>query len=490
MLVFQIKVTLCDIDPPIWRRFQVESDIRLDQLHELLQIVMGWDNDHAHGFRFGDRRYGVPSRSNGRTDERKVDLALIAGVGDTLIYEYDFGDGWEHKLDIEEILELEPGVRYPVCVGGERACPPEDCGGFIGYDDLIDALLDPENAEHAGLLERRGNFDPEAFDSAAVNARLADRVFARIPRSPVYSDEELARLEPAALLELMIREASLVPRNVIDACVRHGDAMVECLSGVPADERYWRDDEDFGEWFLPLHAAMILGLMPSARAGLLLLEFMPRLARATEESPGEVLDDYWPALFSNKPDDVLPGLRALSTDRTLDWLIRGQAIASIVLLAQSGQTLEKTLDWAEAIVADETEDWDTRLLVATSLLGFPRDRYRPLLNDLAAKQTGNDVMFTSAEVRNAYATKQDNPEWDELRDPWEFYSPAQIEARRQIWERADFGLEDGDDKWDDSNSTADDQPYVRAAPKVGRNDPCPCGSGKKYKKCCLLLEQA
>ena len=495
MSIYQLKVTLRNIDPPIWRRIQIKSDLRLDKLHDLLQIVMGWEHQHLHGFRVGRKNYGAPDRFGDTVDERTVRLASIASVGDKLVYEYDFGDSWEHELEIETALEPEPGVHYPVCLAGARACPLEDCGGFPGYEHLFEALRDPANEEHAERLEWLGDFDPEAFDLDKINTRLGNRALAPVPPTPGYTDDELAGLEPQALLELMIRDEDRVPRNVIDACARHGDAMAQCLSVVIKDDRYWDEAITRGEWWLLLHTAMILGLIPTALAGQLLADFMLRLAEEEEETgPDDWLDAKWPALFRNKPDDVLPALRALSMNGDFDWFIRTQAITTVVSFAQRGPMLDSELDWVAVIAADEQEDWDTRLCSGMLLLEFPRDRHRALLDDLAARQTGWNIMFASSDVTDAYAEMQGKPEWEQFQNPWDFYSPAQIEKRCQRWAtELQAPIEDDDlDELDDvepnfGTSFSVDTPFIRAAPKVGRNDPCPCGSGKKYKKCCLQL---
>ncbi len=449
MSIHQIKVTLCNIDPPIWRRIQVRSDMRLDQLHDLLQIVMGWENDHLHGFRAGRKNYGKPDPFSDTIDERKARLNEVAEKSGKLIYEYDFGDSWEHELEIETVFEPEPGVHYPRCLAGERACPPEDCGGFPGYEYLLEALRNPKNEEHAERLEWLGDFDPEVFDLDKINTRLGNRALAPLPPTPVYSNEDLAPLDPEALLELMIRDEDRVPRNVIDACVRHGDAMVQCLSVVLEDDRYWDETATRGEWWLLLHAVMILGLMPGADAGRLLTDLMQRLGEEEDVGPDDWFHGYWPALFRNKPEVVLPALRTLSADHDLDFLTRAQAIDTIVAFAQRGSTLESALDWAAGIAADEQEDWDLRLSTGNLLLNFPRERHRALLDDLAARQTGWGVMFATSDVHDAYAAMQDKPEWDRFQDPWKFYSTEQIEARRQRWETEDRALEEDEDDDDE-----------------------------------------
>lgn len=175
--VYQLTVTLAESDPPIWRRFQVAGDISLAKLHQVLQIVMGWQNSHLHQFMVGGTPYGEPDPALQELElenERKARLDQVApSVGSRFIYEYDFGDSWQHEILVEQIAPAEPGVRYPVCLAGERACPPEDCGGIWGYSDLLEAVRDPDHPEHDEMIEwLEGDFDPEAFDRDAVNQAL------------------------------------------------------------------------------------------------------------------------------------------------------------------------------------------------------------------------------------------------------------------------------------------------------------------------------
>jgi hypothetical protein len=173
--VYQLKVTLRDIRPPIWRRIQVISDITLFDLHGILQTVMGWTNSHLHEFDvFGDP-YGDPAVMEGEVpDERKVTLGkLITGEKEKFHYLYDFGDSWEHEILVEKILPLESGTTYPICLKGKRACPPEDCGGPPGYEELLDALNDPSHPDHEDMFDwLPGDFDSEKFDVEEVNKRL------------------------------------------------------------------------------------------------------------------------------------------------------------------------------------------------------------------------------------------------------------------------------------------------------------------------------
>lgn len=176
--IYQIKVTLKHSRPPIWRRIQVPSTINLAKLHDILQIVMGWEDYHLHMFTIDGADYGHPAQDPygelGTVNETKFKLnQLIDQEGQRFIYEYDFGDSWEHVLLVEKILPPQKGVRYPLCVKGKRACPPEDVGGVWGYVNMLEAIRDPDHEMHEELLEWvGGGFDTEAFDLEAINSRL------------------------------------------------------------------------------------------------------------------------------------------------------------------------------------------------------------------------------------------------------------------------------------------------------------------------------
>ncbi len=174
--VYQIKVTLEDISPPIWRRIQVTNDITLRKLHRILQIILGWYDYHLHEFIIDNIHYGQPdpdSMFEVKTEKNVKLTKVVSGEGAKFTYIYDFGDYWRHKILIEKILPLEPNKQYPICLKGKRAGPPEDCGGAGGYYDFLEAIQNPENPEHEDMLEWvGGSFDPEAFDINEINQEL------------------------------------------------------------------------------------------------------------------------------------------------------------------------------------------------------------------------------------------------------------------------------------------------------------------------------
>jgi hypothetical protein len=181
--VHQVKVTLLDTNPPIWRRFAVPSNMTLEKLHWVIQIVMGWEEGHLHQFITEDEHFYGPhfegmdaDWAKEVRDESRARLFEVAGSPKSrFVYEYDFGDGWQHGLDIEKISPALPGIHYPTCLEGERACPPEDCGGAAGYYEFLEAITDAEHPRHNELLEWiGGEFDPDAFDIDEVNQILVE----------------------------------------------------------------------------------------------------------------------------------------------------------------------------------------------------------------------------------------------------------------------------------------------------------------------------
>jgi Plasmid pRiA4b ORF-3-like protein len=177
--MYQLKVGLAEIRPPIWRRFLVRSDVTLYRLHLILQTMMGWTDSHLHLFTIDGKDYGEPDPEfevfgDGTIDERRTKLDRVVGhEGMKFSYTYDFGDGWQHAIEVEKILPPQTSTR-PVCLKGARACPPEDCGGVGGYEELVEAMADKRHKRHKELVEWLGeDFEAEAFDLETVNQALA-----------------------------------------------------------------------------------------------------------------------------------------------------------------------------------------------------------------------------------------------------------------------------------------------------------------------------
>lgn len=175
--IYQLRIDLLGIRPPIWRRLLVPSEVTLDVVHAIIQVAMGWSNYHLHVFTYRGVEIGDPTTDDWgqeTIDERGVRLSqVLAKAGDKLTYEYDFGDGWVHTLKLEKVLPRHPETAYPVCVTGRRACPPEDVGGIWGYADFLEALSDEYHPRHNSVSEWIGGaFDSEAFDADEVTTAL------------------------------------------------------------------------------------------------------------------------------------------------------------------------------------------------------------------------------------------------------------------------------------------------------------------------------
>jgi len=170
--IYQLKVTLKRSKPPIWRRLLVSGNSTLGDLHDIIQIAMGWDNEHLHHFKIGDVFYednpGQDTFFNSRESHNEEAYRLekiIKKEKFRFEYEYDFGDSWIHDILVEKILEPEKGEKYPICIAGELACPPEDIGGLWGYYHFLEAINDPKHPDHEDMLDWRGqSFDAQFFD--------------------------------------------------------------------------------------------------------------------------------------------------------------------------------------------------------------------------------------------------------------------------------------------------------------------------------------
>jgi hypothetical protein len=181
--VFQLKITLDETEPTIWRRIQTHN-CSLADLHEIIQTCIGWEDEHMHAFEVGDDEYTDLSRGADPYefhDSRTVRLSDLVDQGHRrFTYEYDFGDSWRHAIEMEAALPAEEGVRYPRCLDGSQACPPEDCGGVYGYYELVEAWRnanetkqDADSEEYDDRLEWLGeDFDPEKFSLDDVNREL------------------------------------------------------------------------------------------------------------------------------------------------------------------------------------------------------------------------------------------------------------------------------------------------------------------------------
>jgi hypothetical protein len=186
--IYQLRITLQEIRPPIWRLIQVPSTLRLCCLHDVFQAVMGWTDSHLHQFEKDGKHWGVPEYFEEADidiiDERRTKVsAILKAQGDSMIYVYDMGDDWRHEVVLDKILPAPDPTVSPVCLSGERHCPPEDVGGPPGYEQFLEVIFKPRHEEYehsvrwaggpSALTQSAERFQPEEFDVQAVNATLS-----------------------------------------------------------------------------------------------------------------------------------------------------------------------------------------------------------------------------------------------------------------------------------------------------------------------------
>jgi hypothetical protein len=189
-MALQLKISLVESRPPIWRRVIVPESLTLADLHRVIQIVMGWENSHLHEFKVSGERYTEFEEDiqSGAGDSTAVTLRSLNlnREGQIFLYNYDFGDDWLHQILVESSRTVEDSAKLPVCETGRRACPPEDSGGVHRYEYLLEVVSDPTNPDHEELSEWLDpEFDPEAFDADRVNRDLR-RFFDEGGGLPVY----------------------------------------------------------------------------------------------------------------------------------------------------------------------------------------------------------------------------------------------------------------------------------------------------------------
>ena len=172
-----LRIELLHVNPLIWRRLLVPASITLPDLHLAIQGAMGWTNSHLHQFDIDGTSYGEPDEYGEvkilPEQSKKLSTALGKNVREFL-YQYDFGDNWQHRVVVEQTQKAHAAWSGPLCAEGERACPPEDIGGSHGYQEFLEAIADPEHDEHVQMLTWVGGiFDPEGFDINSANQRIS-----------------------------------------------------------------------------------------------------------------------------------------------------------------------------------------------------------------------------------------------------------------------------------------------------------------------------
>ncbi|GEM_PF-394254 len=500
---YVIRAVLRETDPPIWRRVIVPVDVKLLRFHTVLQKSFGWTNSHLHEF----VREGVsfqPVDPDGNQDyvpyERMRMDALFEKEGDRADYRYDFGDGWEHQLTLEKILPAGVGPERPACLGGARACPPEDCGGTSGYERLVDAMRDQGHPEREEFIEWLGRpFDSEAFDLERVNRRLgwpSGQVLG-IPsgldlttplgRLPSLIFEEDAKDLFKSMLRELDRPATRVPKEILEECsemrVELAPAFLEALE---TPERLLAMAR--GEHELPFYMIYLLAEYREKKAHGPLIRMFSLIGDEEADIFGDIIPRDFPRILASTFGGDLEPIRSLVANPKAHPWVRGAALETHAYLAAHGliQPLG-TLDYLRGLLREGFDDptghlWRSWVECTISL--HPQE----LSKEILALFEDGRVGYLAAEKEHVAELLRNPSElsvWG--KPPEEFYRLVDDTAKAVAWwpwfkeDETPEGPVSGED---DLFGESPFQPFARQGPKVGRNDPCPCGSGKKYKKCC------
>jgi hypothetical protein len=176
--IIRLKISLDGMKPPVWRRIEVLADTTLDDLHLIVQVAMGWESCHLYAFRTPLGQWSSTDPDFGIADALSAETTTLAqlrrrGGARKFGYVYDFGDDWEHTVQVEAVLAGESGARYPRLLKAKGACPPEDVGGVWGYAAVLEAIADVKHEQHKQMIEWYGpDLDPTKVDEAALRRRL------------------------------------------------------------------------------------------------------------------------------------------------------------------------------------------------------------------------------------------------------------------------------------------------------------------------------
>lgn len=181
--IARLRIELEDSDPPIWRLVEVPTSVTLKVLHDIVQTAMGWFDYHLWEMRIDDQTYGLPMEDDWGTAPRKIAARIrlrdvLAPGATTIAYSYDFGDDWQHTLTLSDVRQGDPALAYPRFIGGERACPPEDCGGISGFYDMLEIRSDSTHEQYIEINDWLDGYDPDELDTLPIEAGLA-RIAAR-----------------------------------------------------------------------------------------------------------------------------------------------------------------------------------------------------------------------------------------------------------------------------------------------------------------------
>jgi hypothetical protein len=420
--IYRMRIDLRGAKPPIWRRIEV-PDCTLAELHVAIQRAIGWTDSHLHQFEIDGEGYSCPSPFGGdeymdTIDSTNVWLSeVIRGKGTKFDYLYDFGDSWEHTIKVEAVEPSEPSVVYPRCLTGKRNCPPEDCGGIWGYENLLEILSDPEHPEYEDRIDWCGELDPEKFNAAECSREMQSR-FSAVKQ----------------------------PRRHASTGSTDFDIRKEFF-----DDDGEIDDDEFQEWCTRLlnkfAGSPEFNSLPNGNYG-----FVDYLLQSGAKYLGVSLATMSVPDLNEIVFEIIPRKTMVEVERAADVIREFNAFFRFVGREYSLASAKKLAD----VLNDQAATRLGKELGTESSFGMAKSFFAQ------GKAAGYDM--TSPHDLNLFATAYNN----------------------------EVGLSHSGSGSEGLSSVESDdyEPTIRRqSPRIGRNDPCHCGSGRKYKKCCLNGDQ-
>lgn len=383
---------------------------------------------------------------------------------------------WEHLTDIEPDLGRQL-VAMNMLADTEKYAP-------LFFKDDVDI----QSAEFLqDIRSMAGPLATSMFHHIRACETVSDDDIEELIRNNerALSVEALRDMPDSNLLSFILTMGDALPLSVIEISAERESSMLPLISDLLAKPQTWQTTDEYEQW-ATLHCIFILGKMHSAEAAQQLVNILKHKHFNQLDDLWDWVAGYWPGLFANKLTYARAALEELVNDAGMNLYRRYDALECLLFYAQtqSQEALDTTIDRTAALIETIDIADDARYLLANLLLDFPRLRHRPRLEKMVQqqKQYGDGTNHFDMDSIEAAFVQGDNPEWLRFSDPWKFYEPEEIIRRQYRWmqEAIDFYPDDYDD--DDNYAS---ETHIRETPKIGRNDPCPCGSGKKYKKCCL-----
>lgn len=359
--VFTFKVVLDYIDPPIWRRFQIDDDATLGDLHYTLQGVMGWSNSHLHEFIIKKESYGIEDPDDSslypvNDEDLFLIRELIKRKNTKFKYIYDFGDSWEHTITFEGASETKPDATNPVCIDGARSCPPEDCGSIPGYYRLLKILQDPSHEEYESYRDWIGeDFDPECFDLAKVNKDIQSQLL------QMFFDEDAEEdmddympvignySEPVCQLLKLGEPKKTVDYQALGIGKEHVAELIQMAWDMGLHQSLSSSAEVWGT----LHAWRALGQLRAEEA----IEPLVQLMCLAEELEDDWLDEDLPQSIAQIGATAIPALKSLLQDASKGLWARACANDTLKIMAE---LYPETRDECVAILTGQLELYDAR----------------------------------------------------------------------------------------------------------------------------------